>query len=301
MTISSFNEWGRLREIVVGSATNANWPTTDPVFANQDTAWKETPIPKGPVPQWVIDEANEDLEVLANTLKQAGVIVHRPKDFDFVGWDGMYNYCPRDRFLIAGNKVVDVPMLFPSRDIEVLSYSDIFKDAEIIFMPRETGLVLDAANICRLNDTWLMLESMSGNRAAYEWLCKQFSEINIELCNFYAGVHIDSTIALLREGFAVVNASRVNPGNLPKALSKWTVLYVNHMEEQGFHQYPYASKWIGMNMLSIDSNTVIVDSNQPLLIQALENNNFTVIPLELRHCRTLGGGFHCTTLDLHRD
>ena len=25
------------------------------------------------------------------------------------------------------------------------------------------------------------------------------------------------------------------------------------------------------------------------------------IPLELRHARTLGGGFHCVTLDLHRD
>jgi hypothetical protein len=27
----------------------------------------------------------------------------------------------------------------------------------------------------------------------------------------------------------------------------------------------------------------------------------TVIPLELRHSRTLGGGFHCVTLDLHRE
>jgi len=25
-----------------------------------------------------------------------------------------------------------------------------------------------------------------------------------------------------------------------------------------------------------------------------------VIPLELRHSRTLGGGFHCVTLDLQR-
>jgi glycine amidinotransferase/scyllo-inosamine-4-phosphate amidinotransferase 1 len=36
------------------------------------------------------------------------------------------------------------------------------------------------------------------------------------------------------------------------------------------------------------------------LIKILEENKFTVIPLELRHSRTLGGGFHCVTLDLVR-
>jgi len=98
MSVSSFNEWGKLKEIVVGTATNANWPKTDPVFRSQSTSWTETPIPEGPVPQWVVDEANEDLEILVDILHQADVTVHRPMDIDFVGLDGMYNYCPRDRF-----------------------------------------------------------------------------------------------------------------------------------------------------------------------------------------------------------
>jgi glycine amidinotransferase/scyllo-inosamine-4-phosphate amidinotransferase 1 len=55
-----------------------------------------------------------------------------------------------------------------------------------------------------------------------------------------------------------------------------------------------------MNMLVVDPNTVIVDKNQPELIRTLESYRFTVIPLELRHSRTLGGGFHCVTLDLLR-
>jgi N-dimethylarginine dimethylaminohydrolase len=36
------------------------------------------------------------------------------------------------------------------------------------------------------------------------------------------------------------------------------------------------------------------------LIQNLETRNMTVIPLRLRQSRTLGGGFHCVTLDLVR-
>jgi glycine amidinotransferase/scyllo-inosamine-4-phosphate amidinotransferase 1 len=55
-----------------------------------------------------------------------------------------------------------------------------------------------------------------------------------------------------------------------------------------------------MNMLVVDPHTVIVDKNQPELIKTLENWHFTVIPLELRHSRTLGGGVHCVTLDLLR-
>jgi glycine amidinotransferase/scyllo-inosamine-4-phosphate amidinotransferase 1 len=55
-------------------------------------------------------------------------------------------------------------------------------------------------------------------------------------------------------------------------------------------------------MLSIDPHTVIVDAKQQAMIQALEQGmGMKVIPLELRHSRTLGGGFHCVTLDLHRE
>jgi N-dimethylarginine dimethylaminohydrolase len=53
-------------------------------------------------------------------------------------------------------------------------------------------------------------------------------------------------------------------------------------------------------MLVVDPYTVIVDKHQSKLISILESNNFTVVPLELRHSRTLGGGFHCVTLDLVR-
>ena len=55
-----------------------------------------------------------------------------------------------------------------------------------------------------------------------------------------------------------------------------------------------------MNMLSVDPNTVIVDREQLTLIEDLERAKFTVIPLQMRHSRTLGGGFHCVTLDLAR-
>ena len=36
MILNSHNEWDTLKEVVVGTATGANWPTNDPVF-NQES------------------------------------------------------------------------------------------------------------------------------------------------------------------------------------------------------------------------------------------------------------------------
>jgi scyllo-inosamine-4-phosphate amidinotransferase 1 len=305
LMINSRNEWDPLEKIIVGSATHANWPMTDPVFAEEarNSLWKESPAPSGPVPQFIIDQANRELDALCETLARYGAIVYRPKPMDFVEEKGMYNYCPRDRMLVAGDTLVDCNMMYPCRNQESKNYTRLISEARNIFtMPRDQGMTLDAANICRLGDTWLFLESASGNRAAYEWLCRMFPKIAIELCNFYAGVHIDSTITPLREGLVMLNASRVTEANCPKALKDWEKIWVTEdmIAVQDFYQYPYASKWIAMNMLVLDPETVIIDAAQTQLITILKKHGIDSIPLTLSHSRTLGGGFHCVTLDTRR-
>jgi len=301
----TLNEWDPLQTIVVGSATHANWPDKDPVFAqeSQKTSWIETPVPNGAVPTWIIDQTNRELDALCEVLLKYGATVYRPKEMDFVANNGMYNYCPRDRLLVWGNTLVDCNMMYPCRDQEIKNYYRLLADAQnILTMPRDRGMILDAANVCRLGDTWLFLESPSGNRAAYEWLCKKFPQVNIELCNFYAGVHIDSTIVPLREGLVMLNASRVTESNCPRALQDWEKIWVTEdmIVPQEFYQYPYASKWIAMNMLVLDSETVILDAAQTQLITVLKSRGIDSIPLTLSHSRTLGGGFHCVTLDTRR-
>lgn len=302
--ISSYNEWSPLKKVIVGDATHANWPVMDPVFARESekTTWTETPVPRGPVLQRIIEETNEDLDGLATTLMSLGVEVVRPDPLNFQVHDGMYNYCPRDRLLVYGNTIVDPAMMYPCRDMELQCYYDVVDAAEHYhFMPRNEGMILDAANVCRLGDSMLFLESASGNQKAYEWLCSVFPDVTIELCNFYAGVHIDSTVVPLREGLVLLNGHRVNESNCPQVFRNWEKIYVDDVVPQEFHEYPYASKWIALNMLSVDPSTIICDKKQSSLINTLEKRGFTVIPLELRHSRTLGGGFHCVTLDLWRD
>ncbi len=301
--IHSHNEWGRLREVVVGKAWGANWPDSDPVFAQeaQHTAWRESPPPSGPVPDWVVQEAEEDLYTLAKALVQLGVRVVRPLEHDYRQTGGMYNYCPRDRVIVADDRIIDCAMMYPCRDSEINCLRHLWNPDIEIRMPRDQGLVLDAANVCRLGDDWLFLRSRSGNDAALAWLRQQLPDKRIHLCDFYAGVHIDSTILPLREGVVMVNAARVTPDTLPEPLKSWQVIWIDDCVARDFYQYPYASRWVGMNVLSVDSRTVIVDSIQTKIITTLEKNGFTVVPLAMRHSRTLGGGFHCVTLDLWRE
>src|SRR6056297_2853829 len=196
------NEWSELKHVVVGSATNAHWPVHCREFRNLEktTKWSKTSVPTGPVDQKVIDETNQDLEIFCSTLKNLGVKVSRPLDLDFQSFDGMYNYCPRDRVLIVGDKIIDAPMLYPTRikEIEALSH---LLDNEVIKC-LDPNVKFDAANVCRLGKDLLYLVSDSGNKEGAVWLQKVLgSDYTVHvLDNIYSGVHIDSTISPVREG-----------------------------------------------------------------------------------------------------
>jgi N-dimethylarginine dimethylaminohydrolase len=53
--------------------------------------------------------------------------------------------------------------------------------------------------------------------------------------------------------------------------------------------------------MSLDADTVIVDSRQTSLMKVLEKHGITSVPVRMRHPYTHGGGIHCATLDTVRD
>jgi glycine amidinotransferase/scyllo-inosamine-4-phosphate amidinotransferase 1 len=163
--------------------------------------------------------------------------------------------------------------------------------------------MFDAANVLRFGDKILYLVSSSGNEAGADWLQSVLGNSHevIKWTDVYAFSHIDSTLAILNRDTILANATRVNQRNIPEFLRHCKVIWVEDMVPRGFDGFPFASKWIGVNVLSVDPETVVVDSIQRPLIQQLNSQGFKTIELPLSHSRTLGGGFHCTTLDLRRD
>ena len=335
--VSVNNEWGKLREIIVGTIDNANMPThgKDLHCINYAT---ETEIPKDEIGFWdkqVYDETQEDLENLSNLLTDIGVKVHRPSSIDTQKivsngyWETTqyYTFCPRDTVTVIGNNILESPMSLRSRQFETDCFRDIFiekmeEGANWVSAPKPRLLdslyqredlakitlnnhepVFDAANILRSNNDILYLVSNTGNLKGAKWLQnflgKEYRVHTIE--NVYSYIHIDSTIALLREGLCLLNPERVNENNIPDFLKSWDKIWCPPMVDIGYHKTIRASVWIGVNLLSVDENTVIVDNRQTDLIKELKKHNIDALDCKIRHSRTLGGSFHCVTTELLRD
>jgi hypothetical protein len=100
----------------------------------------------------------------------------------------------------------------------------------------------------------------------------------------------------------LLNPSRVNNNNIPAYFKSWDKIWAEDPIPTPFidHWAP-ASPWLSMNVLSISENLVAVEKNQIPLIKQLESRGFDVMPVQMRHARTLSGGPHCVTLDTVRD
>lgn len=289
MKILSNNEWGELKSVVVGDATYANKP--EGLHFDKPGSYRGD----------ITAQATMDLDRFARTLKQEGVKVYRPIQKNFVMLGGMYNYCPRDRLLVVGKTIIDCNMQYDCREMEISSYSNILKKQHIIKVPRDKGIMFDAANVCRLNDTLLYLISPSGNHAGAEWLQEQFPKLTVETTETYSGIHIDSTFIPVREGLVVVNKDRVTTETLPKCFKDWEVIWLGNedLKRKRFTGEAFASNYIQLNFLMINPELAVID-NAPVLQQELAKRGVQSYVVPFAHSRTLGGGHHCCSLDLHR-
>jgi scyllo-inosamine-4-phosphate amidinotransferase 1 len=294
---------------------------------------------EGVYPQSLIDEANEDADGLADTLTKLGVIVHRPEiqdtsiKFSTPEWQttGWYTWCPRDLLLPLGNLMIETPSPCRARYFETRAYHKIMLEAiedgvewisapkpilsddsyqftDIKGTPSLTNLepVFDAPNCVRLGKDILFQISNTGNHWGLKWLRNVLEHRGYRVHaaeHIYSFAHMDSTIVPLRPGLVLLNSTRVNPNNCPKLFEKWDKIYFEDCVAQG-SKVPGGvapcSPYIGMNILSVNPNTIICDSKQEPLMRKLEQYGIDCIPVQFRHAMTLSGGLHCATLDLRR-
>ena len=335
----SCNEWDQLEEVIVGNPLRARFPSADPstqLAEYPDRSLEQ--IPQGPFPQWIIDETEEDLNTFVGVLEESGVTVKRPETwpheakFSTINWEseGYYNYCPRDIMLVIGDHIIETPNVMRSRAQESFSYRKMMVDyfrsgakwysapkpmlLDSLFdvdmdkpSPRNDEPAFDAANVLRLGRDLLYLVSGTGNEMGGQWLQTILGdEFRVHfLKDVYYGSHIDSTFVALRPGLVLCNPARINAETLPEIFKQWDVIYSPPMENTDSFDADYlaksiGSKWIDMNLLSINPNLVVVDRDQTALIRLLEKQGLDVIQLKLRHSKMLGGGYHCVTLDIRR-
>jgi|GEM_PF-6736802 len=239
-------------------------------------------------------------------------------------------YCPRDILLNFRDLIIVAPNLYQSRIHESAYYQDILMEESkngrlVVEAPRPyTSLnnfntskeaeyitntdipIFEAANVLidgERNALYYQI-SHSGNWAGFYWLESMiktiYPEVEVYPLEVYNGTHLDTTISILNYDTVALNPERItNTDLLPPPLQSRNHIFpdiIDATQNNGL-----SSKWIGMNSLSINPSTIVVDSDQTSYIKQLETNGFTVLPHKLTYCDVLEGGHHCTTSDLRRD
>ena len=322
------NEYSQLKTVIVGDATGALVPKTDTSMrcVHYAAVVKDSELPSpGPYPQQVIDEANEDLQTLISFLQGEGVRVRRP-DSNYS--PSYYKFCPRDNVFVHGNSVLYAPMCLDARKNEYLAYTKHFdwtdklnkKAIKIeraeqlynrncignknILALNELEPCFDAANVLRNNNDVFYLVSNSGNHKGADALQEFLGDTAVvhKIEDVYSYMHLDSTMAFLKEGLLLLNPSRIkNKEQLPTVLHNWDIIWAPEPVDIGHYKgYCNSSPWVSVNLLSISEQLVVLEQNQNNLRKVLEAHKIDCAMLPMRQARTLGGCFHCVTLDLER-
>jgi len=296
--LGSSNEWSPLKEVIVGSIKRFNQYTH---YSGEQRS-NAFLIP-------IMSEVIEGLQTFQNLLEKEGVKVYRPNGF-------CYNV--RDCATVLGNTILEAPMQYEiehpfQKPLKSIFMQKWLEGMNWISAPEPTWIdrgvhepLFDGANICRLDKTLLVALNQTANQHGLSWLKRQFPKYNIEETILNSDIsHIDTSISPISSNTVLINSDRYTQSTIPDTFKDWNQIWIegNDLIEEPIvnGMMSVASKWVGMNTLSLNETTLFVNECQVNLIEKLEQNNFNCIPVPLKHTRELGGGLHCCTLDLVRD
>ncbi|MGH3797376.1 MAG: glycine amidinotransferase [Pseudonocardiaceae bacterium] len=165
-------------------------------------------------------------------------------------------------------------------------------------------LIFDGAQCIRIGCDVLVNVANANHERGFTWLQRMFPQFRLHRLYAIADSHIDSIVVPLRPGLLMLRSMNYLDA-LPAPLHQWDVICPPEQDETQFPDYNdfgfnLASRYIDMNVLSINDDTVVVNSLCPDLMRTLEKHGLTVVPVQHRHRRLFGGGFHCFTLDTVR-
>jgi len=247
--------------------------------------------------------------------------------------------CPRDGYLVAGDEIIETPMAWRSRYYETFAYRKLFTEyfeqgARWTIAPRpqlrdslfdykfrmpkhgepiryvinETEAVFDAADFVRAGRHLFYQRSNVTNQAGIDWLRQHLSGeyelVEIET-RCLDPMHIDSSVTLLAPGKILVNPEYVDVARLPGMFKSCDVIVAPEPDPLASSDilarfFSMCSKWISVNVLSLDEKRVIVEKTQVGMIKRLREHGFEPIPCSFANYLPFGGAFHCATLDIRR-
>lgn len=250
--IATYTEFQPLKEILVGNAFSPeNFDNVNDIEARD-------------LLKRVFEETNEDLEILINLLKSAGVIIHRPNNL--FNWSQIesinlpwlkcefpnHPLMPRDVLGVFGSTIVEHFTGDSGRMFENLAYQEVSRNLydrgmRWVSMPmakvpdkktayselNNSQILFHAANIIKCGkDLFHTLPGDvdtvkgRGTSAGLEWLKRELgNEFNFNQVE--VGGHCDGKIALLKPGVLMT----WNKKWIPEKLKSWDIIEVDSETE----------------------------------------------------------------------
>lgn len=264
--------------------------------------------------------------------------VYKTLDFEA---SGLYAAMPRDVLIVIGNEIIEAPMAWRSRFFEYRAYRSLIKEyfqrgAKWTTAPKplmtdelydwdfaakspeeQEALVeqgryvttefepcFDAADIVRFGRDLFVQRSHVTNQLGITWLRQHLGDkyrVHVVKFKDRNPMHIDASLVPLKPGLALINPDRPPLDRQLFKKAGWDLVEAALPTAPDFWKLLLASKWISMNILSLDTERIIVERQEEPTQKLLRDLGFKVICVDFRHFYTFGGSFHCATCDIRRD
>ncbi|TAQ87330.1 hypothetical protein B7494_g4355 [Chlorociboria aeruginascens] len=338
--VSADTEWEPLRSVIVGHAENSCFPYAPPhmIKATMPEEYFKEFRPNHPFPAEILERAEEELTQFVSILQQHGVRVYRPKIEDWSKVGGYTAAMPRDGLLTVGHTIIEACFAWECRHQEIeLSYANILDELEkdssvtvvrapIVARPdslydgvqgstngvhewaiNNSRPAFDAADFLRFGKTIIGQFSNVTNQKGVEYLQNAVPEgyiVEILDVTDEHAMHIDATLLPLRDGLLIYNPERVSEAALRrhKIFQNWELhAYPHPPTPRKFPPRYMTSGWISMNVLSLDEKTVVVEAGDKEFAEYIKKFGMEPIMCPFQHVNSIGGSFHCATVDLVRE
>jgi len=316
----TYNEWGTLNEVIVGTYSQFVEPEYMPEFQWMDKKSQEiTKTMGGQVSEKVLPEKmkllSKQIEDYVKILKDRKIVVHRnvplkyPEELHFLEdvQKGNVYSGGADFFRFIGKHLLLLNNFrYPFRRKQVWTVRPVLEplmagqDLRYISLPPcsphylSDDIFLENGDI--MLDGFNVYVGMSGNassEAGFEWLRQylgpEYRAYKIPLTKNI--LHLDTVLSLNRAGVLTYYPDFVL--DLPKPLRHWDKVKVYPEKGEECH--------FGANNISLDENTIVLSTEYERLKPEFEKRGFEVLTTPMGASIEYGSGSRCLTAILSRD
>jgi glycine amidinotransferase len=323
--IGVFNEWGKLREVLVGDSSRCVFPRWSPDWGRYHGFKTMLHGLEGVSLQQAMPERAkgmmEQTEALASVLEEHGVVVHRPRpltDIEIAASPvGLINQFVRDAQIVIGKHVIETNLRMMFRCKEHLAYEQFFRTrlsedpgARHVRMPDTTPILSGETDDDFLNDPRPFVEggdtfvlgkdilvgfsSLASSPAGAAWLQRYLEPegYRVHLVPLTPEwLHLDCMFAVIREGLCMCFMGGLKEGRLPAPIKDWEVIEATAEEAHS----------LGCNTLCLEPGVVVIGAEHKRLIREIEKRGVQVVAVPFDKPSELGGAIRCSTHPLFRE